>query len=197
MRFKLFFIFLAFFSPLVLLADSLNLPVGEIKPSIQFKIPTTDGLFANAVYFLTGDQKEILILANKQGDLIIYWLSKDPSPKPPDPPIPPTPTPAKLTIAIIEDPSTTPLKQKAILTDKAWRDRANSKHNFLGIVPFNLIQPDTGKTPPFFQPYIDRANGKTLPWLMFFAPNGSLLFEGAVPSSTSEMNTLLDTYGGK
>lgn len=197
MRCKAIFTLLILLFPSVLMAQLRPSAVGEIKPMIQFQIPTTDGQVANAVYMLTSDQKELLILANRQGDLIVYWLSKEPSPLPPNPPVPPTPTPAKLTIAIVEDPCCTPLKQKAVLADKGWRDRANASHNFIGVIPSTLIQIDTGKPPVFFQPYIDRAKGKTKPWLMFFAPNGTLLYEGAVPSTTAEMNSLLDTYGGK
>lgn len=183
--------------PSFLMAQHRQSDIGDIKPMIQFPIPTTDGKTANAVYILTSDQKEILVIANSQGNLQVYFLSKDQNPIPPEPPKPPTPTPQKLTIVIIEDPCCTPLKQKAVLVDKGWRDRANASHNFIGVIPSNLIQIDTGKPPVFFKPYIDRAKGKTKPWLMFFAPNGTLLYEGAVPSSTAEMNSLLDSYGGK
>lgn len=157
----------------------------------------TDGKTANAVYIMTSDQKEILVIANSQGNLQVYFLSKDQTPLPPDPPKPPTPTPQELTIAIVEDPCCTPLKQKAVLTDRAWRDKASADHNFIGVIPSSVIDLTTNKPPTQFQVYLDRAKTKTRPWLMFYGEDGRLLFEGAVPQTTAEMLGLLKQYGGK
>jgi hypothetical protein len=183
--------------PSVLMGQQKLTEVGMIQPLIQFPIPTTDGKTANAVYILTSDQKEILVIANSLGNLQVYFLSKDQTPNPPDPPKPPTPTPQKLTIAIVEDPCCTPLKQKAVLTDKIWRDKANAEHNFVGIIPSSVIDLTTNKPPAQFQVYLERAKTRTRPWLMFYGEGGQLLFEGAVPQSTAEMLGLLRQYGGK
>lgn len=161
-----------------------------------------------AMYVMTNEKIELLILADKQGLMTVYFLSKNqwpqpeptpipPTPVPPTPPTPPTPTPQKLNIAIVEDVCCTPYKQKAVLADRAWRDRANSKHNFIGIIPSTLIQVDTGKAPTFFQPFIDQAKDKKKPYLILYGMDGQIIYEGTLPESTAAMNSLLDIYGGK
>jgi len=208
MIFKIFLSILSFLTPFVLLSQVNEKAFSEIQPMVQFQIPTTDGQTANALYILTNDQRELLIVSNKQGSIIVYFLSKDPSPKPPIPPVPPdpippippnppTPIPQKLNIAIVEDVCCTPLKQKAVLADRVWRDRANAKHNFIGIIPSTLIQVDTGKPPAFFQPFINHAKDKKKPWIILYGNDGQLIYEGTVPDTSAAMNALLEKYGGK
>lgn len=197
MRFPRILFFMLLLTASMLSTAANAAATGEILPMVEFQIPTNDGAMANAMYFLTSDQRELLFIWNGQGKLLVYYLSKDPTPQPPTPTPNPTPAPTKLTIAVVENVCCTPLAQRGVLADKSWRDKATANHNFIGVIPSTIIDYSTRKPPPGFQKYLSQANGKQMPWLMFYNDEDKLIFEGQVPQTSAEMLDLMKKYGGK
>jgi hypothetical protein len=174
-----------------------------------FQIPLADKTIADAVIWPTPDGQTLLLYSTPTGKIFVYQLTSlgpqpeptpptppTPNPTPPTPPNPPEPIPQKLTIAVVEDPRTTTQAQKQLLVDCKWRCLAVANHNFVGIVPYNIIDKRTGKTPANLQSIIQASQGQILPCFEIFDSNMGLLYSAHLPNSADQIATIIHKYGG-
>jgi hypothetical protein len=170
------------------------------KTNVAFPIPLADATTAQAIFLPAPSGNAYLVYATSSGKLGSFLLSPitpEPGPLPPVPPVPPVPpAPTTLTIAIIENPAATTLQQRDVLSALEWRKAAAEKHNFLGIIPSDLIEKGTGKPPASLAPFLDRAKLHNLPWCIMSDAAGKILWEGQLPTSPAELNALIKRYGG-
>lgn len=187
---------LPFLSWLLLTVGSAAAQTPAPAPTTQFPLPLADGTSATAQFLPTQNGAGWLVYATSSGKLATYYLTPtQPGPQPiPPTPVPPTPT--KLTIAIVEDPATTSQTQRSVLCEPTWRKLATEKHDFVGIIPNDVIDKRTGQPPPRLAPFLDRAKLHNLPWIMFSDSAGVIVWEGQVPTSALELTKLLQRYGG-
>lgn len=169
-----------------------------IAPAInkKFSLPLSDGTMAKSIILATTPGNAILLYSTENGDFVLYNLTPmelkpDPNPEPPIPP-----KPQKLSIAIVEDVTSTTPEQIKILSSLEWRKVAAENHDFLGIIPVGLVDRKTSQPPPRLAPFLRRAEGKVLPWFMFANADGAILFESTLPKTTAEIITLIRKYGG-
>jgi len=166
---------------------------------VQFALPLADKTTATAVLLPTTDGQAWLVYATPIGKIGLYLLTPTnptppPEPTPPIPPVPP-PVPTRLTIAIVENPSTTTQEQRGILSDSTWRDIAKSKHDFIGIIPNDIRDARTGLPPVHLVPFLNRAKLHRLPWVMFTDGQTGILWEGELPNSSAAFSALISKYG--
>lgn len=167
-------------------------------PGVQmkFQIPVTDNTMAEAMFLPTQDGQTFLVYSTSAGKLGVYSLIQiQPGPQP-NPPIPPQPVQQKLNIAIVEDPRTTTIAQKEILIDKEWRKLAVDKHNFLGLIPQDIIEKETGKPPASLLPFLIAAKGHNLPCVVIFNKSMSLMYAAELPNTATEMTAIIRKFGG-
>lgn len=163
---------------------------------IPFQLPLADKTTATAKILPAPQGRAYLVYATTSGKLGLWMMTKTTDPIPPDPIPPPPPEPTDLIIAIIEDPERTSQAQRDVLADQGWRNLAGPPHQFLGILPVDLIDKRTGKPPPHLAPYLNRAKGKPLPWVIFTDANRNILFEAQLLMTASELERLIRTHGG-
>jgi len=165
----------------------------------RFALPLADKTTAMAVLLPTQDSQAWLVYATPNGKIGLYLLTPTtptppPEPTPPVPPVPP-PVPTRLTIAIVEDPSTTTQEQRGILSDSTWRDIAKSKHDFIGIIPNDIKDARTGLPPAWLTPFLNRAKLHRLPWVIFTDGSTGIVWEGELPDSSAALADLISKYG--
>jgi len=171
-------------------------PTPAPAPSISFPLPLTDGTTATAQFLPTQEGAGWLVYATNSGKLASYYCTPTKPGPDPQPIPPPPPPPGKLTIAIVENPAQTTQQQRTVLSDPNWRNLAKEKHDFLGIIPNDLIEKATGQPPPRLAPFLERARGHNLPWIMFADDQGFIVWEGQVPTTSTELINLIKKYGG-
>jgi hypothetical protein len=192
-----------------LLGSVSNIKAQTPAPQIEqlFQLTISDGTQAQAVFLPTLDGQLHLVYATSSGKIGLYLISPKLSPGPvppipippipPMPPVPPTPQPTqKLIIGIVEDPAATTFEQKTVLVNKEWRELATTKHTFIGLIPQNITEGDTNSPPASLVPFLDRAKGKNLPWVVLFDMRSKLLWEGSLPKTPSEMTAIIKKFGG-
>jgi len=159
--------------------------------NVQFQIPLADNTTATAVLLPITDEQSYLVYATSTGRIGLYLLT---STKliPPIPPIPPPDPPYQvISIAIIENPSKTTIEQSNILADPTWRALARTQHNLIGIIPFDVIDFRTGKTPSFLSRFIDLTINEPLPYVVMLRSDNSIYWKGQLPSTVSELRKLI------
>jgi len=166
----------------------------------QFALPLADQTTATAIILPGPNTQAWLIYATPSGKIGLWTMTPTTSPIPPQPipppPIPPVPIPQRLTIAVIEDPATTTLEQRNVLADPTWRKLAAEKHDFRGIIPIDVIEKGTSQPPAALAPFLDRAKGRPLPWIMLYTQNFVLVWEGPLPATTTELMAIIHQFGG-
>jgi len=165
-------------------------------PCQPFTIPLSDGTTGQALFLPITEGRAYLVYSTSAGQLASYTLTPTNPTPPPDPVPPPPPIPVKLTIAIVENPQLTSLADRQTLADPTWRKWATEKHDFIGIIPNDLIDKRTGQPPPRLAPFLDRARSHNLPWIMFTNPAGVIVWEGQVPTTATELTNLIKQFGG-
>jgi hypothetical protein len=158
----------------------------------RFQLPLTDSTTATAALLPTHDGQAWLVYATNNGNLGTYYLTPTELPGPD----PPQPIPQKLAIAIVENPATTTLQQRDVLSAIEWRKLATEKHNFLGIVPTDIKEAKTGLPPPALVPFLDRAKNHNLPWIILSNQTGTILWEGQLPPTSQQLTAIIQRYGG-
>lgn len=112
-----------------------------------------------------------------------------PEPKPgptPDPPQPPTPTkPVSWAIIVRESGDQTPAQAEVIAAMKPRR-----------LCRLRVVDPDNAQ--PEYAPFVAlaRSGGKSLPWLILTAEDGTILAETALPDTAAAFVALLKKHGG-
>jgi hypothetical protein len=159
-------------------------------PAVQtrFALPLTDGTQAQAFILAAPDGASYLVYATAAGDLVVLPLGKTQVD-----PIPPNPTPGKKKIAVIEDPSRSTWAVRQVLAEKSWRNFATQFHTFLGVIPADLIDPETLKPPPRLEPAIKAASGHALPVLVILDQNNQPIRVLALPTSAADLLATLKT----
>lgn len=165
-------------------------------PHVQFTLPLTQSQSASAQFLPAPNGDLWLVYATSSGELRTYALTLTNPTPPPDPVPPPPPIPVKLTIAIVENPQLTSLADRQTLADPTWRKWATEKHDFIGIIPNDVIDKRTGQPPPRLAPFLDRARSHNLPWIIFTNPAGVIIWEGQVPTTATELTNLIKQFGG-
>ena len=190
---KLFFLFLTF-----LIFQEVICPGQVPAPAmnIHFSLPLADQTTSVAVLLPTQDGQAWLVYATNSGKLASFYLTPTRPGPSPIPPIPPDPVPQKLTIVVVEDPTKTTVSERLILSDSTWRDLANLKHDFKGVIPFDIKEKKTGLPPPALVPFLERSKLHKLPWLMFTNAQGIFLWEGNLPDSRETLISLIRKHGG-
>ena len=171
-----------------------EVPTPELEKS--FSMILSDGTKAQAVFLPAKHGNLYLVYATQRGSLGFWTLTKGTDPIPPDPDPPPPPEPTRLTIVVIEDPERSTQIERDILADDRWRGLAMEKHNFLGIIPIDLVDNRTGKPPALLAPFLDLAKGKALPWTILADAKGNVVWQGHLPNSPDDFANLIKEKGG-
>jgi hypothetical protein len=158
----------------------------------RFSLPLADGTAAQAVVLSGPDGTSQLVYATSTGQLVFLPIGKQDVPPPPPPP-----PPGRKRVAIVEDPSRTTFAHRQILADKSWREYVANAHDFLGIIPADLIDPDTNLPPPHFAPAIAAAKNHALPCLVVLDQNNELVEATTVPASAAELLATLQRLSRK
>jgi len=163
-------------------------------PGQRFALPLSSGTTTQAVFLAAPENALHLIYATPSGRLIIYHVSQ---PEPDPGPIPPPPPPPVklLRIAVIHEPTASTAAQRQIMADPAWRAAIQPPHEFCGIIPFGLIDPNTGKVPPRIHPFFKAAEGHTTPVIVILNENSDTITVEPLPASTAEVLILLKKHG--
>ncbi len=170
---------------------------GEVPALHQnFELQMEDGTTAQAVFLPASNGNLYLVYATQRGKLGFWTLTKGTDPIPPDPDPPPPPEPTRLTIVVIEDPERSTQIERDILADDRWRGLAMEKHNFLGILPVDLVDKRTGKPPTLLAPFLELAKGKELPWTILADAKGNVVWQGHLPNSPDDFANLIKEKGG-
>lgn len=174
----------------VLLVLAALCPAATPAPAIQtrFALPLTDGTQAQAFILAAPDGGSYLVYATSSGDLVVLPLGKTQVD-----PVPPPPPPGKKKIAVIEDPSRATWAIRQVLADRTWRNYAAQAHTFLGVIPADLIDPETLKPPPRLEPALRAASGHTLPVLVVLDQNDRPISVSALPATASDLLATLKT----
>lgn len=123
-------------------------------------------------------------------------LAAGPKPDPGPGPIPDPVGPQKLLMVVVHETADMTPERAALLDDADLLAWFNSKgHSRL------LVDKDvTGKTkvPDRLVPYLKRAEGKNLPWVVLVnQQTGKLQAEFSLPTTVSELKAILEKWGGK
>ena len=171
-----------------------DVPTPELEKS--FSMILSDGTKSTAVFLPAENGNLYLVYATQRGNLGFWTLTKGTGPIPPDPDPPPPPKPTRLTIVVVEDPERSTQVERDILADDRWRGLAMEKHNFLGIIPIDLVDNRTGKPPALLAPFLDLAKGKALPWTILADAKGNVVWQGHLPNSPDDFANLIKEKGG-
>ncbi|KKK58925.1 hypothetical protein LCGC14_3039520 [marine sediment metagenome] len=171
-----------------------DVPTPELEKS--FSMILSDGTKSTAVFLPAENGNLYLVYATQRGNLGFWTLTKGTGPIPPDPDPPPPPEPTRLTIVVIENPERSTQIERDILADDQWRGLAMEKHNFLGILPVDLVDKRTGKPPTLLAPFLNLAKGKELPWMILGDDAGKVIWNGHLPESKEAVTNLIKQYGG-
>lgn len=160
------------------LADTTPAPaIGQ-----RFALPLSDGTVAQAVILAGPDQVSHLVYATSTGQLVFLPIGTQNV----NPPIPP-PQPGKKRVAIVEDPSRTTWAIRQVLADKTWREYVTTSHDFLGVIPADLIDPETQKPPPRLSAALNAATGRSLPCVVILDQNDAVVSVADLPSTAAEL----------
>ena len=183
------------FSLLILIASGSTLAVAEPPPAPApfqpFNLPLSNKTSASAVILPIDADHTWMVYATRDGQIGFWMMSKQARPIPPGP-TPPVPPPLeKLTIAIIEDPSSTSTAQRQVLADLTWRKRAAEQHNFLGLIPSDLRDARTGLPPANLLPFLEHAKLHALPYIIMYDHRGAITWEGPLPATAAKLLDLI------
>ena len=165
-------------------------------PSQRFTLPLSDGTNTQAVFLAAPKNNLHLVYATRSGQLIVWNLSRD-GPVPPPPPPPPPPPVDSLRIAVVHDPSAVNPKQRQVMADPAWRAAVPPPHKFAGIIPFGLLDPNTGAVPSAQAPFLKAAKGHALPCLVFLNESFAVVAVVPLPDSAAAILLLIEKHGNK
>jgi hypothetical protein len=130
------------------------------------------------VHFLSGDSIEEAVYSLVRND----GASPNPSPSPA-----PKPTPvANLWGIVIEESSQRTAEQAVVLTSAKIRDLFTDGG-------FRVVDQDTNAMSDV-KPYQERAKGQKLPVLYLVDTNGTIYYEGSLPTNVAAMEVLVGKY---
>lgn len=191
---------ISLFLPLLFILPFQGLQAQQTTPvpanEVQFQMPLSDGTTGTAMFCWMPDGNGICVISSPSGKIALLRFTKGILPPIIDPPQPPDPKPQKLTIGIVEDVRATTLSEKEVLIDKAWRDLALKDHTFVGIIPHDLKEKSTAPVKPLLLPFLERAKGKRLPWVIMLGEGTIIAWDGPLPATPAEMTALIMKYGG-
>jgi hypothetical protein len=165
-------------------------PTPAPAPGVAFALPLSDGSQTTAKILPGPDAKHWLVYATKSGQLVVWTVAPtDPGPIPPPPPPPPIDT--RLKIAIVEQPTASTPQQRGIMADKAWRTAIPPPHLFIGVLPLNIINPDTGKPPEQIAPFLRAAEGRPLPLVVLLDEFNTVYSVVPLPDSAAGILSLI------
>lgn len=119
----------------------------------------------------------------------------DPEPGPnPDPEPGPNP-PRQAHLVIIEETREATEARGKFFQDRPLAEYVSSKGWQTRIADKDVKSAD-GNPPRDLKPYLNRASGKKLPYLMVVGDAGKIYFEGALPETPATLLTLLKKIGG-
>jgi len=122
-------------------------------------------------------------------------------PVPPDPPPPPPPQPdppkpvGPLYVIVIEETADAVATRGAYAAHTALRDRIKAKGHHWRIADKD-VKDASGSTPAGWRPWVKRAEGKTLPYLLLVTEEGVTIHEGKLPDAPADLVKLLEAKGG-
>ncbi len=181
----------------LLLAAPLDAATAPVPAPLKFfHLPMDDGSSTQAVLLPIDADHMWMVYTSKDGQIGFWMMTRSTDPIPPDPVPPPPPKPTRLTIVVIEDPERSTQIERDILADDRWRGLAMEKHNFLGIIPIDLVDNRTGKPPTLLAPFLELAKGKALPWTILADAKGNIVWQGHLPNSPDDFANLIKEKGG-
>jgi hypothetical protein len=183
-------------STLVLFCSSAFADEPTPAPSQRFSLPLADGSTTQAIFLPAPNDAFHLVYATKSGTLVILNVSKtQPGPQPP---VPPPPFPAKLLkIAVVHDPFKSTTQQRQVMCDMAWRDHIPAPHKFCGILPYDLIDPNSGAIPDAQAPFLEAGQNHALPCLILLNEENKPIAIEPLPDSASGILELIRKHGGQ
>ena len=170
---------------------------GQDTPAInkRFALPLAGDTTAAAVFLAAPKNNLHLIYATPTGKLVWWQLSQtepDPGPVPPDPP----PPVKSLKIAVVHDPTKSTAQERQVMADAAWRDSLPPPHEFSGIIPFGLLDPNTKKQPVRQRPFLQAASGHALPCLVLLNESSEVVAVVPLPATAADILKLVLKHGG-
>ena len=171
-----------------------------IRPDSHFKVPfAVDGdPVVNRSTIRMVEGKPYLVVLYVKGDSIKethYLLTRQDAPDPepdPDPDPDPDPKPVALWAVVIEESSQRTPEQAAILASPQVRGLF-VKDRFRIYDPLDVNDP----VPPVeLAPYVTRALTQRTkwPWLFLVSPDGDVQWEGTLPETVTEMESLVNQH---
>ena len=163
-------------------------------PLTPFTLPLADHTTTTAQILPGPEANAWLVYSTPSGQLAVYTLS--PAAPDPNPPPPPPPPPGQaLHVAVVENPTASTPTQRAILADPRWREAIPPPHSFIGIIPADILDPDTQEPPPGLRPFLAAAKGTPLPAVILLLPDGSPFRVISLPDNVHALVSFLAECG--
>jgi len=171
---------------------------GQDTPAVnkRFRLPLAGDTTTAAVFLAAPKNNLHLIYATPAGNLVWWHLTQtepDPGPVPPPPP----PPVKSLRVAVVHDPARSTANERRIMADAAWRVALPPPHEFSGIIPFGLLDPNTKKPPIRQRPFLQAAKGHALPCLVLLNESSVVVAVYPLPESATAILKLVRKHEGQ
>ena len=164
-------------------------------PSQRFALPLSDQTTTQAVFLSAPNKCLHLVYATQSGKLVFWHLSQTEPDPGPLPPIPPPPV-KSLRIAVVHDPTKSTAQERQVMADTAWRATLPPPHEFSGIIPAGLVDPNTKTMPAAQAPFLQAAKGHALPCLVLLNESDAVVTVIDLPGSAAAILKLVRKHGG-
>lgn len=169
----------------------------ELAREVAFSVPLADGSSGTGIV-IDGKRMPLLVVAtaNQPPKLIIKYLADpDLGPDPPPDPIPdPDPKPVgSLHVVIIEETEQRTQELADVIVSQELRKVIADAQATLLIVDDDIVD-ENGQVPAELSSLIELARKSGLPRLFVTDDAGTVLYNGAVPKTVSEVNGVLDKF---
>jgi hypothetical protein len=155
-------------------------------PNVQFQLPLADKTTGTAIIIPTTPGAAVLVYATARGQIAVIPMGQMPGPSP-------QPIVAPKRVAVVENPETSTDEQRALLANPAWKAAIAAPDTFHGVLPYNLIDKETGQVPPAQKPFLDAARGTPLPALVVLGTAGDLRLSTTLPATPEAITTAIRT----
>lgn len=153
-------------------------------PMITFQLPLADKTTGTAIIIPTGEGSAVLVYSTGKGQIAVIPMGKLPGPAP-------QPIVGPKRIAVVENPETSTDEQRALLADPKWKAAITAPDTFHGVLPYNLIDKETGQVPPAQKPFLDAARGTPLPALVVLGTAGDLRLSTTLPTTAATITAAI------
>lgn len=135
---------------------------------------------------------KVVVAAVRNGQLTVEQWSWPPSPSPDPEPPPPPPVPKQWRVAILVESDSLdnmPEGQKTLVASLLLRDELKNK----GHVLVGVFDPDAAETSETLRPWLDAAQGKSLPLILLAPRDGGQIRTYPLPADKAALWRLLES----